>query len=101
MATVSIRKAKQSITSKGFSEDEEDHHEDSHTYFRLYIDGEPTQIETHISGRPDGDDLRNNELKAMKLQMGFNNSGELFDYLRCTMRKDQYIELLRENDSIE
>ena len=96
MATVTIRVAKKSLSDKGFSQDEEQAHEDSHWYYRLYIDGEPTEIETHISRRNAGSDLRQLEISGMKAQMGFSNTRDLLDFLRCTMKQDRYLELLTE-----
>jgi len=96
MATVTIRRAKQSLTDKGFSVDQEQEHEDSHWYYRLYVDGEPTDVETHISRRNPGSDLRQIEITGMKTQMGFNSTRDLLDFLRCTMRHNRYLELLTE-----
>ncbi len=101
MATVSIRKAKQSLLEKGFFEDEEKAHEKSHWYYRLYVNGEPTEIVTHISRRPDGDDIWQNEIRGMKLQLSFNSTNALLDFLRCTMRHDRYLEILTEQGVLE
>lgn len=97
MPTVSIRRAKQSLLGKGFLIDEEQHHEESHWYYRLYLNGEPTQIETHISRRPSGSDIWENELKGMKHQLAFTSTNDLLDFLRCTMGQGRYLELLAEN----
>lgn len=96
MATVTIRVAKKSLSDKGFLLDKEQEHEESHWYYRLYVGGEPTDIETHISRRNSGSDLRQIEITGMKTQMAFSSARDLLDFLRCTMPQDRYLEILTE-----
>jgi hypothetical protein len=100
MPTCTIRTARRALLDKGYNYDADSHHESSHSYFRLYVDGEATEIETHMSHRPDGDDLRINELRGMKVQMKFSSIGQLLDYFQCTMTHDAYLKMLRDNGDI-
>ena len=98
MATCKITEAKTSITKKGFRIDEEDHHEGSHRYYRLYVDGEPSDIETHFS--LGNRDIHQTELRMMKHQVRLKTEHELLDLFKCPMSHERYLELLRQRGHI-
>jgi hypothetical protein len=83
---------------KGFRIDEDEHHEDSHKHYRFYVDGEPSDIETHFS--TGNRDITDYEIRRMKHQVKLKTQDELLALFKCTMSHDEYRALLLDRGHI-
>ena len=92
MTTIPTNKIKQSLTKKGFIEDNNDH-----KHYWLYINERKTDVKTKLShGQKE---CRSNLLAQMAKQLHLRRKD--FDSLiDCTLGKEEYIQMLRTNKII-
>ncbi len=97
MSSIKENDFKSALERKGFKLENTDHHR-----YRLYDEnGKKTQITTKISHghskshREIGDSLIN----SMKKQLHLNKT-QFLDYVKCTLSKEEYYEILRSQDLI-
>ena len=79
------------LEKKGFELTKSKKH---HRGYILVVNGKKTKINTYFShGKKD---YGNNLLSAIKKQLKFNSKDKFEAYLDCTMNKEGYINMLRE-----
>lgn len=92
--TVESNDLEQALKKKGF-----DSYSGDHKYYRLYVEGRATSIQTRVSHGPKHT-ISGGILDAVKKQMGLLTSRELHDFVRCPLTKDDYIGLLAKRGKI-
>ncbi len=88
---LSPKEIKSGLKRKGWAEEERAHH----TYFFFCIEGKKTKIRTYLSRSPKksyGAKLLSN----IKKQLYLNSNEEVVEYIRCKLKNEEYIRILKE-----
>ncbi|WP_158798342.1 type II toxin-antitoxin system HicA family toxin [Pedobacter sp. L105] len=84
------------LLKKGFISNEESHHK----YYILHYDGKKTDIYTYLSHSKRTEDYGTNLMQKIKQQLRFNNTRSAERFLDCPMTQNEYIEMLKQSNSI-
>ena len=95
MATFTLGQTRKALSEKGFSQVNNDHE-----YYHLYVNGKITSSYAKVSFRPNGDDLREYEARNMKASMGLDTVQQVKEFVRCTLRHEGLVNILRSNGKL-
>lgn len=94
MSSVKVKQLQRALEKKGYQLEENDHH-----FYRLYDEnGKKTKIRTKISHGET--EIKDPLINAMRKQMHFAKKGDFLNYVACSLSKEEYYDILREQNLI-
>lgn len=96
MPVRTAREVISSLISKGFEKSNNDHKK-----FILYINNQKTNIFTKVSHGKKSNDLDSFILSSIKKQIKLDTTSQLLELVDCTMSGSDYLEILKQNQTIK